>query len=538
VSQSFACPNCNAPLDYDGGDDPVIRCGYCRSAVIVPENLLREGLSDQIAGAATFAVAGDLFQPDQLTRLKEIGDLTRQGDKVGASALYSQIFGVSLEEAQQAVDQLAQGKAITITHAVVNPGDWGGASASIAQALGQADAMLDFVQLAQSGQMDAAAQRYSQAFGVSLEDARQAVEQMVQGSPVVEVSVGSPVASSTDRTVKATAGVIGGVSCIGILVTVLILLSVLVPVLLALASSGGPLEGAWARVNPLAFARLVSSFGGEGSGPGLFDDPRGIAVDPDGSIFVANYADGRVQKFDPDGNFLFLWNIGPEKYATSITADRQGNVYMVYRGDIWKFDGASGELLEQVDDFANLQLETDGESTPEELVNQVLSFQDYWFEAVAAGVDGSLVAAVNTENVIRFDSDGNPVFSLAGAGRPLSGEPEGIEDIAVDGVGNIYLLADSSGSVYKYTPDGILQARFGSNGDEPGQFRAPLDIAVDGQGRIYVSDVKGIQVFAGDGRYLDKFDIPGAPFGIEFNDQGELWVVTNQPAALKYQIRK
>jgi DNA-binding beta-propeller fold protein YncE len=211
---------------------------------------------------------------------------------------------------------------------------------------------------------------------------------------------------------------------------------------------------------------------------------------------------------------------------------------MVYRGDIWKFDGASGELLRQVDDFANLQLEAADDSTAEDLVDQVLSFEDYWFEAVAAGVDGSLVAAVNTENILRFDSDGNLVFSLADAGRPLSGEPEGIEDIAVDGVGNIYLLADSSGSVYKYSPDGILQARFGSSGDEPGQFRAPLDIAVDGQGRIYVSDVKGIQVFANDGRYLGHFDVPGAPFGMEFNDQGELWVVTNAPAVMKYQIQR
>jgi len=107
----------------------------------------------------------------------------------------------------------------------------------------------------------------------------------------------------------------------------------------------------------------------------------------------------------------------------------------------------------------------------------------------------------------------------------------------VDGVGNIYVLSDGSGTVFKYSPGGKLLARFSSSGDEPGQFRAPLDIAVDGQGRIYVSDFKGIQVFASDGRYLDQFDVPGVAFGMEFNDQGELWVVSNKPAVMKYQIK-
>jgi len=540
VSQSFACPNCNAPLDYGGNDDPVIRCVYCQSAVIVPESLRSGGLSDQIAAAATFTVAGDLFQPEQLARLKEIGDLVRQGQKIEAIKLYREVFGVGLLEAKEAVEQLAEGKAITITHAAAEPFAWQSASSPIANAFNQAGAMLEVVQLAQSGQTEEAAERYSQAFGATPEDARIAAQQIAQGSSsesLILSAEGSPITISSGQTKKSAARIAGGAGCMGIVIAVFILFTVVVPVLFAMTQGGGPLEGVWARINPLAFARVITSFGGEGSGPGLFDDPRSIAVDPEGNIFVANYADGRVQKFDPDGNFLLLWNIGAEQYVSSITADRAGNLFMVYRGDIWKFDGANGKPVGQVDAFGNLQLDGLTASTGDELIEQMNAFEDLWFEAVAASADGRLVAAANSESILRFDSAGKLVFSLAEASSSLSGEAEGIEDIAVDGVGNIYVLSDSRGTVFKYSPDGKLLARFGSSGDEPGQFRAPLDIAVDGQGRIYVSDMKGIQVFANDGRYLDQFNVPGAPFGMEFNDQGELWVVSNKPAVMKYQIK-
>ncbi|HKZ71375.1 MAG TPA: hypothetical protein VJ020_14905, partial [Anaerolineales bacterium] len=43
MSQSFTCPNCGAPLDYDG-DDLTVRCPYCNGSVIVPD-ALRSGAS-------------------------------------------------------------------------------------------------------------------------------------------------------------------------------------------------------------------------------------------------------------------------------------------------------------------------------------------------------------------------------------------------------------------------------------------------------------------------------------------------------------
>lgn len=124
---------------------------------------------------------------------------------------------------------------------------------------------------------------------------------------------------------------------------------------------------------------------------------------------------------------------------------------------------------------------------------------------------------------MRFDAEGRQVFSRAEATGTISSQAEDVEDITVDAIGNMYLLSGSSASVLKYSPDGRLQTRFGSEGEEKGQFDLPYTIAVDGQGYIFIGDVDGIVVFSPDGRYLDEFNVPGGvPFGIEFDNQGNL----------------
>lgn len=184
------------------------------------------------------------------------------------------------------------------------------------------------------------------------------------------------------------------------------------------------------------------------------------------------------------------------------------NVFMVYDGDIWKYSGADGKLIAQIQHQA-------GE----------------WFEAIAATAGGGQVAAVSTEDVLRYDASGRVVWSLSDA----PGDAEVVEDLAVDGVGNIYLLTRSK-SIIVLSPEGRLLSHFGSSGDEPGQLRAVGAIAVDGQSRIYVSDIKGIQVYRSDGRYLDLIDVPGYAFGVQFDSQGNLWVVSNRPAIIRYRI--
>ncbi len=54
---------------------------------------------------------------------------------------------------------------------------------------------------------------------------------------------------------------------------------------------------------------------------------------------------------------------------------------------------------------------------------------------------------------------------------------------------------------------------FGEQGDGPGQFRNCDSVAVDEEGRIYVSDIQRVQVFSPEGVYLESVGGPGSGDG-------------------------
>lgn len=525
MSQSFQCPNCNAPLDFTAGVGPVVSCSYCRSKVFLPGELQTDGINSQNAEA-------NLLQPDQVAKLGEIMNLVAQGNKIEAIKLYREVFDTNLTKAKEAVEQLTEGKVITKV-SIVSEGE------TIQPRNGLVEAEIS--QLIQDGKKIEAIKRYRETFRTGLKESKEAIETFEASGvlPVPTLTMGvettqemidaiqklaqSANAESSSISVQTSSFDLptGRVSrksprydwwlTCGI---VFILLTVILPILFAMTSRGGPLEGVWARFNPFAYARVSMAFGEEGSGPGLLDEPGALTVDPSGNLFVANNSDGRIQKFDPSGKFIFLWNIGADNYINSLAADRFGNIFVVHGGEIWRFDGATGKPAGQVENPG-----------------------DRWFDVVAASPDGSLAAAGNTEDVVRFDAEGRQVFSRAESVGVIPDQAEDVEDIAVDASGNIYFLSDSSASVLKYAPDGRLITRFGSEGDEKGQLDFPYSIAVDSQGRIYVGDSDGIKVFAPDGRYLDEFNVPGGvAFDIEFDNQSNLWVVTNQPQVLKYKV--
>lgn len=252
------------------------------------------------------------------------------------------------------------------------------------------------------------------------------------------------------------------------------------------------------------FASVTLQFGGEGTGPGFFEDARTVAVDGEGFIYVGDRTDpARIQRFEADGTFITQWTLDNETPLTDLTVDRQGVVYAVYQGDIHRFDGATGEAL------------------------GIINYAEGWgFDSVYPTADGGLVAGwyKNRDDVVVFDANGQATLTIREAISSVTGDPELTTYVAMDGLGTIYALGSFNEAVFVFNPDGSYSNRFGGEGDEPGQFTAVLDIAIDGQGRIYVSDFKGILVFDSDGRYLDMIDVDGPSFGLFFDDANNLYV--------------
>jgi DNA-binding beta-propeller fold protein YncE len=265
------------------------------------------------------------------------------------------------------------------------------------------------------------------------------------------------------------------------------------------------------------FATQELSFGGEGTGPGLFGDVRAIGVNPvNGNIYAANYDDGRIQVFDAQGKFQTQWIIKKgitDPYFGDMAVGRNGTVYVPVFGKILKFDGNGKSLGE---------IKLDG----------------YHFDNLDIAADSSLVAIANGEDIVWLTAEGKVTQEVKAAVSTVSGDSELDSLVAVDGVGNVYVLGTFNNAVFVYNPEGKYLNRFGSEGDEAGQFRAPLAIEVDGQGRVFVSDIKGIQVFGNDGRYIDVIKVQYAAYGLAFDDQGNLYITTNQKKVEKYSVKE
>jgi DNA-binding beta-propeller fold protein YncE len=84
---------------------------------------------------------------------------------------------------------------------------------------------------------------------------------------------------------------------------------------------------------------FLGKWGTTGSGDGQFVNPAlGIAPDSSDNIYVADWGNNRIQKFDSNGNFITKWGTqgsgdGQFDEPTGIAIDSSGNVYVVDRGN-------------------------------------------------------------------------------------------------------------------------------------------------------------------------------------------------------------
>jgi len=583
MTQSFNCPSCGAPIDVDPGDDPVVRCPYCANTVVIPAEL-RSPAHSAPQVPASIERFGDVSQLG--ARVLEILELARRGQKLHAIQRFRETFGGGLKEARDAVEALERGEsielkriettnearagsvapdefarrirelleagkkieAIKIYRQATNAGlkeskdaidafEAGGPLAFPDPGQQTTHAMVNKVaslgraaSLVQAGERDEAARVYREAFDVSQAEAEAAIDAIAAGdfekvaekalhTPYIAL-VRPPLAAPREAVVRTFAAVGAGTGCFVWSLATGILLITLLPILFAFTRPGGPLFESWSRINPFSPARVTMAFGEQGTGPGRFTDPRFIAVEnSSGRIYVGEYSGGQIKVFDRDGEFITQWTAGDRSgHLAKLAVDRQGIVYAVKDGEILRYAADSGEYLGAA-------------AVPLELQDEV------YFDDLAVTPDGGLAAVSRGETVLRFDGRGQLTLTIPAAVSSVSGDSELTARVAADGLGNIYLLGIFNDAVFKYSPRGGFITRFGTVGDEPGQFRAPSAIAVDNRGRVYVSDFKGVQVFDPDGRYLDVIPVDGFAFGLAIDDEDQLFVVTNSPRVLRMSIR-
>ena len=84
-----------------------------------------------------------------------------------------------------------------------------------------------------------------------------------------------------------------------------------------------------------ADGKLRHSWGEPGSGPGQFHVSHGIAIDDEGTVYVADRENNRIQLFSPEGVYLREWANLARPSQLVIKGDRFSVVELGYRAGMW-----------------------------------------------------------------------------------------------------------------------------------------------------------------------------------------------------------
>ncbi len=194
----------------------------------------------------------------------------------------------------------------------------------------------------------------------------------------------------------------------------------------------------------------IGEFGRYGNSDGQLIWPAGIAVDGDGSLYVADEWLNRISVFDAEGAY-------------------QRHFSIVQDGDP-EVNGSCGIAISA----DNVLFLTDGRS------NQVRKFR----------TSGQFLGS----------------FGSQGSGEGEFDSPWGI---TLDNDGYVYVADSGNHRVQKLTQDGQFVAQFGRHGSKRGELNYPSDVAVDPEGDVYVCDWSEnrwnrgkVQIFDADGKFL------------------------------------
>jgi uncharacterized protein (TIGR03663 family) len=275
-------------------------------------------------------------------------------------------------------------------------------------------------------------------------------------------------------------------------------------------------------------ATADQSFGGAGSAPGQFQRPRAIALAGDGSLYVADTSNHRVQHLTSEGEVLHVWG----RFGSLEEGDAPGGTFNEPWGIAVGFDGTV-----YVSDTWNhrVQMFTPGG----EFVGMFGSFGQaerpdaFWGpRGVMVDMEGRLhVADTGNKRVVVFDGQGNPISQYGGFGITLGGLDEPVA-LAQDPEGRIYVTDtwNQRVQVFEEIDPGIFQAL--SQWPIEGWFGQSLDnkpyVAAAG-GAICVSDPEGMRAlcFNPGGTFLEGWGDQGQfqmPSGLAFDASCGLWV--------------
>ncbi|MBI2688941.1 MAG: hypothetical protein HYX27_21775 [Acidobacteria bacterium] len=250
--------------------------------------------------------------------------------------------------------------------------------------------------------------------------------------------------------------------------------------------------------------------------------PLGVAVAPDGTLYVTDYTNDRIRKIAPNGIITtiagtvggFAGDGGPATAARlngpiSIVLDPAGNIYFSDVNNFRVRKISTAGIISTVAGSGRLSLSGDGG------LATAADAAPCW---IALGPDGSLYftddfdGRLNGNNRIRKVSTNGIITTAAGtgvAGYSGDGGPatqaqiRSASGVAVDAGGNLFIADAADARIRKVDPSGKITTYAGNGtsgiGGDGGpalsaQLNFPSGMVTDSIGNLYVADVRNLRI--------------------------------------------
>jgi tripartite motif-containing protein 71 len=315
-------------------------------------------------------------------------------------------------------------------------------------------------------------------------------------------------------------------------------------------------------VKRLASTGAVDSFfGSTGTGSGQFDTPYGIATDGT-YVYVVDQGNSRVQKLTVAGVYVSQFSIPASCRGCAL--DDNGNVYVAnFANDLVNRYSGDGTLLST---FAQADAEgvaVESNDTTVWVTNNTSDTLTEWELTVTAAVaaippaTGSFnlpesiaiksssgrmyVADTGNHRVQYFDSAGAYEGTIGAnthnttTGAMVASSATGSFDTPVgvavnQSTGDVYVVDQGNDRVQQFSATGVFTRAFGTSGTGDGQFGLATAIAIHPTlYTVYVTDSTrdDVQIFSSAGTYVAKLGSTGSgngqfssPSGIAFDATG------------------
>ncbi len=300
------------------------------------------------------------------------------------------------------------------------------------------------------------------------------------------------------------------------------------------------------------------SIGSEGGGTGQFEGPRNVAVSKDGTIYVLDTGNNRVEYFSADGTYQGMWDAHEENgfnqpWGIDVAPDGYVFVADTWNHRIMKFDAQGKFVLSWYSTDNNptevsfygprdVAVDSTGKVYISDTGNKRIMIYDengnYLAKFGSAGMgngkfdeevgiallDDSRLAVADTWNqrvqIIDVSSPSFPMISSFNVAAWYTQSLDNKPYIAASKEGNIILTDPESSLVEEYTVDGALVRSWNGAGGSIDIPSMPTGLSVDSDGAVWVADASNHRV--------NKFKLENLPKA--GNDGSEVSLKNNSAA--------